>query len=324
MPDANDPALALAAEALARLTGDDRASVLLAVSGGPDSMALLDLVRRCWQGPVGVATVDHGLRPESADEAAMVADHCADIGLDHAVLHPVQPIAGSLQSAARTVRYALLQAHADAIGAQFIVTAHHADDQLETMLMRLARGSGVDGLAGVRARNGRIVRPLLGFRKADLLDYCARNAIAFVRDPSNGNPDFDRVRMREALQQFDLVDPLMATRSAAALAQASEALDWIAAREAEAALQTAPDGIVLVQNDYPAALMRRLVMLALGRVQPDIVVRGPALDRLLQTLARGGQGMVGDVLCGPDSRHLGWHFRPAPPRTGFPEADATE
>lgn len=324
MPDASDVGLKRVHAALARLTGDSDAHLLLAVSGGPDSMALTDLVRRCWQGPVSAATVDHGLRPESAHEAKMVARHCAAIGLDHATLRPDRPITGSLQSAARAARYALLEARADAIGAAFIVTAHHADDQLETMLMRLARGCGVDGLAGVRARNGRIVRPLLGFRKAELIAHCEHRAIPFVLDPSNANPDFDRVRMRAALQGLDVIDPLMAVRSAGALAEASEALDWMAAREADTVIVADAGGVLLVQTAFPPALLRRLLLIALARVQPEIAVRGPALDRLLQTLSDGGQGMIGNVLCGPAADGQGWHLRPAPPRGASARADAAE
>lgn len=324
MPDASDADLNRVSAALTALTGDSMAHLLLAVSGGPDSMALTDLVQRGWLGPVSAATVDHGLRPESADEAKMVARFCASTGMRHAVLRPDQPITGSLQSAARAARYALLAAHADAIGAAFIVTAHHADDQLETMLMRLARGSGVDGLAGVRARNGRIVRPLLGFRKAELVGHCERNAIGFVEDPSNANADFDRVRMRRALQGLDVIDPLMAVRSAGALAEAGEALDWIASREAETAIVGDFNGIRLVQTAFPPALLRRLVLIALDRVQPGIAVRGPALDRLLDTLAGGGQGMIGDVLCGPAADGRGWHLRPAPPRNASNVGSAPE
>lgn len=324
MPDASDADLNRVRAALATLTGDSDAHLLLAVSGGPDSMALADLVRRCWQGAVGVATVDHGLRAESAEEARMVARHCAAIGLDHATLRPDQPITGSLQSAARAARYALIEARADAIGAGFIVTAHHADDQLETVLMRLARGSGVDGLAGVRARNGRVVRPLLGFRKAELIAHCERHAIPFACDPSNANPDFDRVRMREALRGFDVIDPLMAVRSAGALAEAGEALDWIAAREAETVLVGDAGGVRILETSYPPALLRRLLLIALARVQPEIAVRGPALDRLLQTLSGGGQGMIGNVLCGPAADGQGWHLRPAPPRGLSERSDAAE
>ncbi len=324
MPDASDADLNRVSAALTALTGDSKAHLLLAVSGGPDSMALTDLVRRGWPGPVSAATVDHGLRPESADEAEMVARFCASTGMTHAVLRPDLPITGSLQSAARAARYALLAAHADAIGAAFIVTAHHADDQLETMLMRLARGSGVDGLAGVRARNGRIVRPLLGFRKTELVAHCERNAIGFVEDPSNANADFDRVRMRRALQDFEGIDPRMAVRSAHALAQAGEALDWIAAREADGVLVADRQGVRLVETGYPPALLRRLLQIALRRVQSDIDMRGPALDRLLDTLAGGGQGMIGDVLCGPAADGRGWHLRPAPPRGASTKGSAPE
>lgn len=324
MPDASDADLNRVREALAALTGDAHSSLLLAVSGGPDSMALLDLVRQCWQGRVSVATVDHRLRPESADEARMVAQYCIGTGLDHASLTPAQPISGSLQSAARAARYALLEAHVDAVAAAFIVTAHHADDQLETMMMRLARGSGVDGLAGVRARNGRIVRPLLGFSKAELVAHCQRNAIPFVLDPSNANEDFDRVRMRQALTQFDAVDPLMAARSASALAQASEALEWMAEREARAVLDARDGGIRLSCKDYPAAITRRLVLLTLRQVQPDIEVRGPALDRVLQTLESRGQAMIGNVLCSSAPDGKSWFFRSAPPRKAAARSFAPE
>lgn len=324
MPDANDVDLTRVRAALNALTGDARSGLLLAVSGGPDSMALLDLVQRCWQGQVSAATVDHGLRPESADEADMVARHCAAIGMPHVVLHLTKPISGNLQSAAREARYALLEAHAGAASAAFIVTAHHADDQLETMLMRLARGSGADGLAGVRARNGRIVRPLLGFRKADLVAHCQRHAIPFVHDPSNANADFDRVRFRQALERFDAVDPLMAARSASALAEASEALAWMAEREARTALIADGSGIRLILSDYPAALVRRLVLLALQKVQPGIEVRGPALDRLVLTLENGGQGMIGNVLCSPMDGGQAWLLRPAPPRNPQARSSAPE
>lgn len=314
MPDANDDRLIRAVAALEGLTGHPHAHVLLAISGGPDSMALLDLVQRGWRGTVTAATVDHGLRAESAQEAEMVARHCARTGLGHAVLRPVTPIVGSLQAAARAARYDLLYDHADAIGAAFLVTAHHADDQLETMLMRLARGSGVDGLAGIRSRNGRLIRPLLGFRKSELMDHCLSRDIPFVEDPSNANPHFDRARMRQALVGFDVVDPLMAGRSAAALAQAAEALDWTVARLAQTAIVADEGAVRLVETDFPDALLRSLVLDCLARVQPGMAVRGPALDRLLAALKWGGQAMIGDVLCRPASDGEGWCFCAAPPR----------
>lgn len=311
MPDANNDALTRVADALAALTGGGDAALLLAVSGGPDSMAMLDMVRQSGAGRVLAATVDHRLRSESADEAAMVAGYCARIGVPHATLHPDTPITGSIQAAARALRYRLLADEAARTGADFIVTAHHADDQLETMLMRLARGSGVDGLAGVRARNGRVIRPLLGFGKAELEDHCAGHAVPFVRDPSNTNTDFDRVRMREALLRFDVLDPLQAVRSASALADAAEALDWMAAHEAASVIDVGSAEVTLGCTAYPAALLRRLVLRCLTEVQPGLAPRGEALDRLIATLQSGGQGMIGDVLCrGGDP----WRFACAPAR----------
>lgn len=315
MPDANDALLTRVEDALARLTGARDASLLLAVSGGPDSMAMLDIVRRCWSGPVAAATVDHGLRPESAAESVMVAGYCATKGVSHAILHPSSPITGSLQSAARSARYSLLQRHADQCGADFIVTAHHADDQLETMLMRMARGGGVEGLAGVRARNGRIVRPLLGCRKAELVAHCEHEAIKFVSDPSNANPDFDRVRMRSALERFDSIDPLMAVRTAEALAEAASALDWVVAREAQSVILADSTGVELRTTDYPAGLLRRMVLCCLDLVQPGIAPRGQQIDRLIEALQRGEAAMIGDVLCRPGKTGQTWYFAPAPPRS---------
>lgn len=311
VPDANNDRLTQVAGALAALTGAGDAALLLGVSGGPDSMAMLDLIAHCWTGPVSAATVDHGLRPESADEAAMVARYCAKLGVAHATLRPDAPITGSVQSAARAVRYCLLEREAERCGADFIVTAHHADDQFETMLMRLARGSGVDGLAAVRARNGRVIRPLLRLRKTDLERHCADHAIPFVRDPSNANADFDRVRMRAALATFDAVDPLQAVRSAAALADAVDALDWITAREAATAVRLERDGATLTCHDYPAALLRRLVLRCLDHVQPGIAPRGQALGRVIIALQAGGQTMIGDVLCTGGTT---WRFVRAPAR----------
>lgn len=316
MPGANDAELKRTSEALACLIDAHDACLLLAVSGGPDSMAMLDLVQRAWQGPVEAATVDHGLRAESADEARMVADFCAERGVPHATMRPQEPISGSLQAVARSVRYALLRSHADRVGADHIVTAHHADDQLETMMMRLARGAGVDGLAAVRARNGSVIRPMLGFRKAELVRYCTAQSIPFVADPSNANSDFDRVRMRQALATFDAVDPLMAVRSATALAEAAEALDWAAAREAAQSMVHDLEGVRLAIVDYPPGLLRRLVLVALRQLDPDISVRGPALDRLLVRLQEGEQTMIGNILCRPGGAGQGWLFRPAPPRSG--------
>lgn len=215
---------------------DAAPAVLLAVSGGSDSMALLHLAVR-WsesRGPrLHVATVDHGLRPEAAAEAAIVAAAAALHGVAHATLAWTgsKPTTG-IQEKAREARYRLLTVHARAVGAPFVLTAHHADDQAETVLMRLGRGSGVTGLAAMRrvtplSDDIALVRPLLDMTKQDLLAVCAAERTAFVDDSSNENPIFQRVRLRqqnEMAASLGLDRPTL-LRLARRMARADEALE---------------------------------------------------------------------------------------------------
>ena len=157
------------------------ARILCAVSGGPDSLALLILLHKTMPDRVVAATVDHALRPESADEAQYVQRMCKDMHVPHVILSPAEKISGNIQSAARAARYALLAQAAEQHDCAYIATAHHADDQLETVLMRLARGSGVDGLSAIRSTNGKILRPLLGFTKDELISICAAAGLRSAR-----------------------------------------------------------------------------------------------------------------------------------------------
>ena len=167
-------------------------------------MALLLLAAEALPGQIEAATVDHGLRRESADEARMVAAVCHAMDVPHAIL-PVAVSAGNLQSEARTARYAALAGWVHGSGLGALATAHHADDQAETLLMRLNRASGVAGLAGVRARgvvpgtNMPLVRPLLDWRKQELAAIVSAAGIEAAQDPSNEAERFDRVRVRKAL-----------------------------------------------------------------------------------------------------------------------------
>src|SRR3984885_8435925 len=153
---------------------------------------------------IEAATVDHGLRPESADEAKAVAALCARLGVGHRVLQwkGAKPTS-RLQERAREARYRLLVDHAKAIGADAVMTAHHADDQAETVLFRLLRGSGVAGLRGMdlmTARDGMTVaRPLIGLKKRDLIAFADARGAAFIDDPSNADPRFARTRLRTLL-----------------------------------------------------------------------------------------------------------------------------
>jgi tRNA(Ile)-lysidine synthase len=215
---------------LEALTGAAPDRLALAVSGGPDSLALLLLASAAYPGRVQAATVDHGLRRQGAAEAEFVADLCGRLGVPHATFAAEMNDSANLQAAARERRYALLAQWALEIGAGCLLTAHHLDDQAETLVMRLVRGSGLAGLSGIRAVNPPLVRPLLGWRRAELAAIVDAAGIPPVADPSNEDERFDRVRVRKRLADADWLDPASLARSAAALAEAEEALGWAAER----------------------------------------------------------------------------------------------
>ena len=286
--------------------------ILLAISGGPDSLAMLLLAHATFPERIAAATVDHCLRPEAQDEARFVAELCKKLNVEHVTLTPSKAIIGNIQSAARIARYALLEQAADDLRCGVIATAHHADDQLETLLMRLARGSGVDGLAAIREKNGRVIRPLLSFAKSELEQICADAAIAPVRDPGNDDSNFDRVAMRQYLAASPHpFDAARAVRTASALADAADALDWITQDLTQRRIRGAGTGFSLDPDGLPEEIQRRLVIKALRTIEPEIVPRGDALDRLLNDLRSGGTAMIGNILCKGGKL---WHFGPAPPR----------
>jgi tRNA(Ile)-lysidine synthase len=296
---------------LENLAGDVGGRLGIAVSGGPDSLALLLLAQAAFPKRVEAATVDHGLRPESAAEADFVAAICKGLAVVHATLRPIEPIEGNVQSAARIVRYQLLEAWRRERGLDWVLTAHHSDDQAETLLMRLNRGSGVGGLSGVRAINGNVLRPLLGWRRLELASIVEAGGIDAVDDPSNAEERFDRVRIRRNLGHADWIDPTALARSAAALAQAEEALEWTAARlEADRVAGTEAKFQVDVR-DVPEELRRRLILRTLRRIDPAAEPRGDALARLLETLEGGGTATLAGIRCAGGEI---WHFEPAPPR----------
>jgi tRNA(Ile)-lysidine synthase len=215
-------------------------ALLLAVSGGPDSTALMWLAARWRAGlkraPKLVAvTVDHGLRPEAAEEARAVARLARKLGVAHRTLRWTgrKPAAG-LQEAARAARYALLAHTARKAGAPAILTAHTLDDQAETVLIRLARGSGMTGLAGMRRSSAvpecrdelALVRPLLGIPKSRLIATLRAGNIPFAEDPSNQDPRFTRARLRGLMPQLadEGLDARRLALLAGRLARAEEAV----------------------------------------------------------------------------------------------------
>ncbi len=218
--------------------------VVLGVSGGPDSMALMVLAAE-WRAraklatpSLSVATVDHGLRPESRSEAELVGRAAERLGLPHAILtwDGEKPRTG-VAAAAREARYRLLEEHARRIGgiSIAIATAHHLDDQAETFVMRLARGAGIDGLSGMRSERPvfersavTLTRPLLGFEKARLIATVAERGILYIEDPTNTDDRYERARVRSALVELagaGLPPQALAT-SARRLGDAREALAY--------------------------------------------------------------------------------------------------
>ncbi|MFN3260410.1 MAG: tRNA lysidine(34) synthetase TilS [Pikeienuella sp.] len=274
------PVLSEVAEALDALLAGAAPRLGLAVSGGGDSMALMHAAAdwaKARGAALSVATVDHGLRPDSAEEAAFVARDAAALSLPHeTILWEGRGAAGNLQAAARAARRRLLSAWAAREGLDAVALGHTMDDQAETVLMRLARGSGVDGLSAMAARTeaeGAIwLRPLLGLRRADLRAFLEARGAGWVEDPSNEDLRFDRVRARRSLEALD---PLGLTAeglssTAARMRSAREALDHAAAALAEEAAREGACGemrlAVAPLRAAPTELSRRLLRAALARV----------------------------------------------------------
>jgi tRNA(Ile)-lysidine synthase len=296
---------------LLELTGAlPKAGVGICVSGGADSLALLLLAKAALPN-IEAATVDHGLRAESGSEAVYVAEICAQLGAEHTILTLSAQPRGNLSDWARTARYSVLERWADERELGLLLTAHHADDQLETMIMRLNRGSGVGGLAGIRPKNGRVVRPLLGWRKAELEALVRQCEVTPVNDPSNHNPRFDRARLRKTLSGVDWLDPLAASKSAAALADGDDALRWAAeALEGERVIQSGNE-IRFDAAAIPRELLRRLVTACIERIAPGAQPRGQALDRAIATLQSGKTTTLAGVKATGGAM---WRFSDAPPR----------
>ncbi|MEQ8412404.1 MAG: tRNA lysidine(34) synthetase TilS [Erythrobacter sp.] len=300
----------------------------LAVSGGPDSLALMLLAGEALPGAVAVASVDHGLRPEAAGEIALVEAACRERDIPFTALK-IEVARGNLQARAREARYAALGHWARDAGCGALATAHHADDQAETLLMRLARGSGLSGLAGVRA-HGRVpgsdialIRPLLGWRKADLEGVVEACGLEAARDPTNEDLAFDRARVRQHLAEHDWLDAQALAASADHLAEAWRAIEWYAQIDWEEMVhrEDEPHGPTFrYYANVPRAIqvetVRRIVAALGGQVSR--AEAGRAADRLW----RFENASLGGVLGMPGTERVEkvgvemrvWRFRPEPAR----------
>ena len=239
----------------------------VAVSGGSDSMALLHLLKEWGARRLFAVTVDHGLRPDSAAEAISVATSARALKIPHATLKwEGWDGRGNLQDKARTARRELIANWARRRAIPAVALGHTADDQAETFLMRLARGSGLDGLAsmeGVTEADGIIwVRPLLTLRRDDLRRFLTTAGINWIDDPSNDDPAFDRVRMRTALKSLseEGIDVPRIVATTKRLQSAKQVLFTATRDLAEAAARMHPAGDLTIDltRFLPAAQAVRL------------------------------------------------------------------
>ena len=263
--------------------------VFLAVSGGPDSMALMHLAKRWLEGvspacSLHVLTVDHGLRPEARHEATWVEAAARELGFaaHQLTIDEIAPTSG-LQAWARARRYeALLSRARKESGRVAIATGHHQDDLAETVLMRLARGSGVDGLAAMRA-SGRVgsihlLRPLLELTKGRLLATLRATNTSWLEDPSNDRPEFERVRLRRARPARDELG----------LTDRALALTAKRAARASAALEAGTDEFL--KSLYRSTALQRFGAVrwpGSGHLADEIAIR--ALSKLIRMLSGTGE-----------------------------------
>ena len=294
----------------------------VAVSGGSDSMALLHLLREfcaLHQIELHAVTVNHGLREEASSEADRVARHCAEIGVPHDTLvWQDWSGKGNLQKAARDARYSKISAWAQEYGISTVAIGHTADDQAETVLMRLSRRSGVDGLSGIQHRTVREgitwVRPLLRTRRETLQAYLEKRHIPWINDPSNDDDRFDRIKARKAL---NILSDLGITSEVLAevadhLSEARRALDWQTFLAAKHVVRVEAGAVVLDETALrlqPEEIQRRLIVRAIMWVSgSNYSPRRAAVANVLASLRKGQAGTVDGCHIRRIAAHI-WIFR---------------
>ena len=264
--------------------GEPGQTIAIAVSGGSDSMALA-LLAQDWAEAAGLdllaLTVDHGLREQSGAEAKSVADWLRHRGIAAEILCWTGPHPKSgIQQAAREARYRLMAARCREIGISALLLGHQREDQVETMLMRLSKGSGLEGLAAMRAaanwQDLRLLRPLLGASRDQLRQYLLHQGQDWIEDPSNENPDFTRTHVgavARALGQLPGSSLETIALSARRLDRASQALDQLTSERFDGFCQISPYGFISFSGETitecPAEIGLRLLARALSMVVGD-------------------------------------------------------
>jgi len=266
-----------------------RAPVVVLFSGGRDSTCLLDLAVRLGA-DVSALHVDYGLRPDSAGDAEHCARVCASLGIELAVQRPRRPEdAGNLQAWARDVRYGAAARLAGARDAD-VAAGHTASDQAETVLYRLAASPGRRALLGMAARDGRLVRPLLGITRAETAAYCRARGLAWREDASNASDAFARNRVRrELLPALQSVHPAAeenVRRTAELLREEAAVLDEVVAGVLDGREEIELDRLAGLPPALARLVVRRLAEGATGSVVPR------AARRTGDVLALGSDGAL--------------------------------
>jgi tRNA(Ile)-lysidine synthase len=275
---------------------DGGETVLVAVSGGADSVALLHALLALAPElslRLTVLHVDHGLRADSPGDAAFVRQLADRLGVPADVVRVSVPAGASLEAAARAERYAALEAHARRVGAARIAVGHTVDDQAETVLMRMMSGSGVRGLAGIPAVRGRVIRPLIEARRADVVAALAAAGLPWIDDPSNRDPRFLRNRVRHEvlplLRAAGVPDVVATLDRIARLCRGTvEAIERMALRELDRLAVTAADTIVLPHGalaELPAQVAAEVLREAAARLGSRAPLRAWAHRGLARVLA---------------------------------------
>ena len=280
-------------------------TILVGVSGGPDSTCLLDVLARLadtLELALAVGHVDHGLATDSAEVASRVASAAAEAGFEAHVVRAPDLAGPSLQERARNFRLGFLSTVAERIGADRIATGHTLDDRVETILARLVHGAGTDALAGIRPAHGPRIRPLIEVRRAETRTYCESLGIPFVDDPSNEDLRFERVAVRKALipaitDRWGEGAMAAIARSCERLTEDADALGGIAERLYPRTATSADSGVELPTLDLvklPRGLRRRLLERAIGRVRDRSGGIDAVLDRLDENPVRDGSFAVAE------------------------------
>lgn len=314
---------------------EPRPRLAVAVSGGPDSLALT-LLAAAWAtargGSVVALTVDHRLRPDSAAEAALVGQWLAARGIDHQILvrEGARP-AADIQAVARAARHDLLGQYCAEAGILHLLLAHHREDQAETLLLRLGRGSGLDGLAAMSpqrpTRWGQSLRPLLDIPRARLRATLIERGQSWVDDPSNADPAYARVRLRQLAPTLaaEGLSPARLAATAARLGRARASLERDVARAAARLVQLHPagfavlaaEGLASLSEEVALRLLARLLAVVGGEPLPPRLER---LERLAASLAAPASGGVTLAGCRIVAEPGGWVICREPARVAVPVA----